>query len=253
MPHLFVNRPRLHDLVGEQPSLKTHFRWETLNAIVYEAGGLVFIAGSICFFPALSAWADTGAWTFFAGSLLYLLVTGHDMAELVRHHRHRGAPADVWEKLEFWAGASYLAGTLLFVVGSVLFLSSVGLTTAGAWCFIAGSLLFVAGAVINVLQIVQADDLVTLQLMNLTALTFVVGSVLFAVASIPYLWDFASEGDSRTLDGFLAWQYLVGSGLFFAGGLINYRRAYRVVAQAIGAPTPIGPVPLPGRWRRRAR
>lgn len=253
MPHLFVNRPRMHDLVGTDPSQKAHFRWETVNALVYEAGGLVFIAGSICFFPALSAWADVGAWTFFAGSLLYLLVTGHDMAELVRNHWRRRTRADVWERLEFWAGASYLAGTLLFVVGSVFFLSTVGLTAAGAWCFIVGSLLFVAGAVINVLQIVQADDLVTLQLMNLTALTFVVGSVLFAVASIPYLWSFASEADSRTLDGFLAWQYLVGSGLFFAGGLINYRRAYRVMAQAIGARTPVSPIPMPAGWRRDGR
>ena len=253
MPHLFVNRPRLHDLVGEDPSLKAHFRWETINAVVYEAGGLVFIAGSICFFPALSAWANVGAWTFFAGSLLYLIVTGHDMAEVLRHQRHRNRRADVWERLEFWAGASYLAGTLLFVVGSLFFLSSVGLFTAGAWCFIVGSLLFVAGAVINVLQIVQADDLLTLQLMNLTALTFVVGSVLFAVASIPYLWTFANTGDSRILDGFVAWQYLVGSVLFFAGGLFNYRRAYRVVAQAIGSPTAVSPIPLPAHWRRRGR
>lgn len=33
MPHLFVNRPRLHDLVGDDPDLKKHFRWETINAI----------------------------------------------------------------------------------------------------------------------------------------------------------------------------------------------------------------------------
>ena len=85
------------------------------------------------------------------------------------------------------------------------------------------------------------------------ALTFVVGSVLFAVASIPYLWTFANTGDSRILDGFLAWQYLVGSVLFFAGGLFNYRRAYRVVAQAIGSPTAVSPIPLPAHWRRRGR
>jgi len=251
MPHLFVNRPRLHDLVGDDPDLKKHFRWETINAIAYEIGGLVFIAGSICFFPALSAWADTGAWTFFAGSLLYLLVTGHDMGEVMRHARERADPASLWERFEFWAAFSYLTGTLLFVVGSVFFLSYVGLFDAGAWCFIVGSLLFVLGATTNVLQIIQADDLVTLQMMNLTALTFVVGSVLFAVASIPYLWSLSNPADERILDGFLASQYLVGSMLFFAGGLINYRRAYRVVAQALGSPTPLGALPVPRGWRRR--
>ncbi|MEW5423120.1 YrhK family protein [Amorphus sp. 3PC139-8] len=245
MPHLFVNRPRLHDLVGDDPDLRSNFRWETVNAVTYEVGGLVFIAGSICFFPALSAYADAGAWIFFAGSLLYLLVTAHDMIEVVRHIWRKPADVDLWERFEFWAAFSYLFGTLLFVVGSVFFLSYVGLFTAGAWCFVIGSLLFVLGAVINVLQIVQADDLITLQLMNLTALTFVVGSVLFAVASIPYLWKFGDKADELILDGFLAWQYLVGSFLFFAGGLFNYRRADRVVARAIGATSIVGHVAVP--------
>lgn len=247
MPHVFVDRPRLHDLIGDNPDLKSHFRWETLNAVIYEAGGLVFIAGSICFFPALSAYANLGAWIFFVGSLLYLLVTGHDMAEVIRHALRRTKRAGVWEKLEFWAAVSYLVGTLLFLVGSIFFLSTVGLFTAGAWCFVIGSLLFVVGAVINVLQIVQANDLFVLQLMNLTALNFVVGSVLFAVASIPYLWQFSNEADERILDGFLAAQYLVGSFLFFAGGLLNYRRAYRVVARAIGAQTAVKHQPMPPR------
>lgn len=245
MPHLFVNRPRLHDLVGEDPNLKSNFRWETVNAVTYEAGGLVFIAGSICFFPALSAYANIGAWIFFAGSLLYLLVTAHDMAEVVRHIWRKPSEVDLWERLEFWAAFCYVLGTLLFVAGSVFFLSYVGLFIAGAWCFVIGSLLFVVGAVINVLQIVQADDLITLQLMNLTALTFVVGSVLFAVASIPYLWHFGNSSDERILDGFLAWQYLVGSFLFFLGGLLNYRRAYRVVARAIGASSIVDHVAVP--------
>jgi len=245
MPHLFVNRPRLHDLVGDDPDQKKHFRWETINAIAYELGGLVFIAGSICFFPSLSEWANAGAWIFFAGSILYLVVTGHDMGEVLRAAGERDGPPDLWDRFEFVAAFSYLAGTLLFVVGSVFFLSYVGLFTAGAWCFIVGSLLFVVGATINVLQIVQADDLVTLQMMNLTALTFVVGSVLFAVASIPYLWNFDNAADDRILDAFLAAQYLVGSVLFFAGGLINYRRAYRVVARAVGSPTPYPAEPIP--------
>ncbi|MDQ0317289.1 YrhK family protein [Amorphus orientalis] len=255
MPHMFVNRSRLHDLIGDDPDRKSNFRWETINAVTYELGGLVFIAGSICFFPALSAYADLGAWIFFAGSLLYLLVTGHDLVEVVTHARRRSGPPDIWDRLELVAALTYVTGTLLFVVGSIFFLSQVDLPIAGAWCFVIGSILFVAGAVINVLQIVQADDLLTLQLMNLTALTFVIGSVLFAVASIPYLWAFASDTDERMVDAFLAWQYLVGSVLFFAGGLFNYRRAYRVVAHKLGVSTAIEPrpiVPLPRRNKRRS-
>jgi 23S rRNA G2445 N2-methylase RlmL len=120
---------------------------------------------------------------------------------------------------------------VLFTIGSVFFLSAVGWSIAGAWCFVTGSLLFIAGACINVLQIVRARSLITLQLMNLTAVTFVVGSVLFAVASVPYLWDIKDQAYRTTLYAFLAWQYLIGSLLFLMGGVFNYWRAYVVITK----------------------
>ena len=83
------------------------------------------------------------------------------------------------------------------------------------------------------LQIVQAGTLVTMQLMNLTAVTFVVGSVLFTVASIPYLWKVPNPDLKTTLYAFLAWQYLTGSILFLLGGVFNYWRAYVVMRDAI--------------------
>jgi len=231
MPHMFSNRPRLHDLTADRSDLRAQFRWETINAVAYKLGGLVFIAGSILFFPAFEAYADIGAWTFFAGSLIYLVVTVHDLLEVRRHWR-KASPPDRWQLLDHIAASSYVWGTILFTVGSVFFLSDVGWIDAGAWCFIIGSLLFVLGACINVLQIVRAESRVTLQLMNLTAVTFVVGSVLFAVASVPYLWPAVPDPTRRTLYAFLAWQYLFGSLLFFLGGVFNYWRAYVVVRQA---------------------
>ena len=232
MPHMFTSRPRLHDLTKGHQDLRSQFRWETINAVLYKIGGLMFIVGSIFFFPRYEAYADLGAWVFFVGSLLYLVVTVHDLAE-VRHHwwieKRRGRDT----VLEYAAAASYVWGTVLFTVGSVFFLSAVGWFTAGAWCFVIGSLLFVVGACINVLQIVQSSSIKILQLMNLTAITFVVGAVLFTVASVPYLWNFAAKSDRTTLYAFLAWQYLVGSVLFFLGGVFNYWRAYVVVGDAI--------------------
>lgn len=99
--------------------------------------------------------------------------------------------------------------------------------------FVTGSLLFVFGATVNVLQIVQATDRRTLQLMNLTALNFVTGSVLFTVASVPYLFDL-DPADTETIDAFLASQYVIASVLFLVGGVINYRRAYLVARRPIG-------------------
>jgi len=232
MPHLFTNRPRLHDLTASSADIRAQFRWETINAVAYKLGGVVFIVGSILFFPAFEAYADIGAWTFFAGSLIYLLVTVHDLLEVRRNWRV-SSPPRAGQVLDSVAALSYVLGTILFTVGSIFFLSAIGWVAAGAWTFIAGSLLFVIGACVNVLQIVRADSKLTLQLMNLTALTFVVGSVLFAVASIPYLWPVAPEPFERTLHAFLAWQYLVGSLLFFFGGLFNHWRAYAVVRSEI--------------------
>ncbi|MFO7803011.1 MAG: YrhK family protein [Desulfovermiculus sp.] len=232
MPHMFINRPRLYKLTGDSKDLRRQFWWETLNAMLYKLGGLVFIMGSILFFPALDAYKNLGCWTFFFGSLLYLIVTVHDLAE-VRYHWKTVGRHDQKAILEYIAAICYVLGTLLFTVGSVFFLSSGGLFIAGAWFFVLGSLLFVLGACINVLQIVHSRSLLTLQLMNLTAVAFVVGSVLFTVASVPFLWHFRSHLDQLVMNAFLAWQYLVGSVLFFMGGIFNYWRAYVFIRQEI--------------------
>ncbi|RKR03531.1 YrhK-like protein [Kushneria sinocarnis] len=94
-----------------------------------------------------------------------------------------------------------------------------------------GSVLFVFGACLNVLMIIRASSLMTLQLMNLTAVTFVIGSGLFVVASIPYLWDIRSPADEEKMFAFLAWLFLIGSVLFLVGGLFNHQRS-RLVMQA---------------------
>lgn len=232
MPHIFTNRRRLHDLTGDREDLKRQFRWETINAVIYKLGGAVFIAGSILFFPALDAHRDLGCWIFFVGSVLYLVVTVHDLAEVRRNWKSSGTH-DRWAKLEYAAAVSYVLGTVLFTVGSVFFLSFVARDLAGAWFFVWGSFLFVVGACINVLQIARADSMLTLHLMNLTAVAFVVGSVLFTLASVPYLWDFESSADYLTLNKFMAWQYLLGSILFFMGGIFNYWRAYVVIRRAL--------------------
>ncbi|NKB42451.1 MAG: hypothetical protein GKR86_15700 [Ilumatobacter sp.] len=236
MPHQFVNRPRFHAPTRTGSSARKQFRWESANAILYMLGGVFFICGSILFFPAFEQDSNGGAWIFFAGSLLYLVVTGHDALEVTNYRQQLKGEPTIWDRLEMWAAACYLVGSLLFAAGSILFLSWVGRPEVAAWCFILGSLLFVLGATINVLQIVLASDMRTLQLMNLTALNFVTGSVLFAVASVPYLFEFNNTHDERTMDAFLAAQFLVGSVLFLAGGILSYRRAYLVVKDSLGAP-----------------
>ena len=47
MPHLFVNRSRLHNLTIDRADLRAQFRWETINAVLYIIGGMGFIVGSV--------------------------------------------------------------------------------------------------------------------------------------------------------------------------------------------------------------
>lgn len=224
MPHLFVNRPRLHRLGANPQDRSGHARWEKANAAAYTAGGVIFIMGSALFFPALSAWTDWGVSLFLIGSLIYLVVTGHDLIEVLGHRRARRQSPESAD-LDLPASLAYVSGTVLFTVGTLFFYSAIDLIRAGAWCFFIGSLLFVLGAGLNVLQIIRARSLLTLQLMNLTAISYVVGSVLFAVASVPYLWTIHDAADQTTLYAYLASQYLIGSILFLVGGLFNAWRA----------------------------
>lgn len=228
MPHLFTNRPRQHNLLSNEFSPKKHFNWESANAVLYLIGGLTFIAGSVFFLPKYEAFADWGSWIFFWGSLLYLIVTVHDLLESARYLRLR-QKWELWNWLEFLAANVYVGGTILFIVGSIFFLSKFGFIITGGWCFIIGSLLFLLGACINVMQIIQAGSLVTLQLLNATAIAFILGSALFLVASVPYLWKIFNPQDRTELFTYLAWLYIVGSILFFLGGAFNYYRAYRAM------------------------
>lgn len=223
MPRLFTNRPRI-DRRREDDDLDIGFIWETKASLLYELGGVLFIVGSVLFLPRFEAWKDVGAWLFFLGSLVYLAVLIDDILE-VRRFWPRRRSVSVSRLLELSALTSYILGTLLFVVGSLFFLSWWDWVIAGAWMFVIGSGCFVFGAAINELMIIRASSAATLQLMNLTAMTFVTGSLLFLVASIPYLWHFDSSADAHRIDTYLAWQYLAGSVLFLIGGVLNHERS----------------------------
>ena len=98
----------------------------------------------------------------------------------------------------------------------------------GAWCFIIGSALFASGAVISVTQITEAGTLICLQLLNPVAICFVIGSLLFLIPSIPYLWSVDQSNLTQQLFTYLAGQFIFASLLFFAGGVANFYRAYRM-------------------------
>ena len=223
MPHLVTHRPRMANLRDADAHSGSHKRWETFNAQCYKLGGLGFVAGSLFFFPVLSAYIAVGDWLFFAGSIAYLIVTGHDLLEVIKYWRHHHTDTFA-DHIEFVAAWSYVLGTLLFVAGSLCFLPSLEWITIGSGCFILGSLAFLIGGFVNTLQVVEAPSLIYMQLFNLTIACFLVGSALFTTASIPYLWQFASAADKHLVTAFGAAQFVIGSLLFLAGGILIYDR-----------------------------
>lgn len=223
MPHLFTSRPRQYSLFDEKELGISQFKLELFNAILYMIGGITFIIGSVFFLPRYEALLDVGAWIFFGGSLVYLVVTGQDLWESSKYLRSQSF-LSVWDWLEFLAANVYVAGTVLFIVGSLFFLSQIDMIVVGSWCFIIGSFLFLIGACINIIEIAKAKTLVKLQLLNITAIAFALGSMLFLVASIPYLWQPINLEEQWLLFSYVAWEYIVGSVLFFLGGVVNYYR-----------------------------
>ena len=138
-------------------------------------------------------------------------------------------------RLDLASSLIYVFGSSLFIVGSVVFLPSIQHPKFGALLFIIGSILFAVGALINMVQIFESHDgaaasLLTALLANLTAASYLIGSTMFGVASVPYLFDFAETADANLIYTFLGWNYILGSVAFTIGGTINYVRA-RILLQ----------------------
>ncbi|QEA37689.1 hypothetical protein FGL86_00470 [Pistricoccus aurantiacus] len=226
MPHLLTHRQRVSNLSSSDSNSHSHEIWQTVNAVSYQLGGLAFIAGSIFFFPALQTYLIFGDWLFFIGSLLYLMVTGHDLLEVLKYWRKHQTDtfSDYIEYVSAWA---CVLGSALFAVGSLCFFPSIEAIALGSWSFIIGSILFVIGGFVNLLQVVEAPSMLYMQLFNITVAQFILGSGLFTVASIPYLWQFPSDPE-RQITAYAASQFLFASVLFFIGGMsIYYRKLMR--------------------------
>ncbi|MFC0269373.1 YrhK family protein [Kushneria aurantia] len=229
MPHMVASRRRMYSPTSSADDRNAHSRWETFNARTYMLGGLGFILASVLFLPSLSAFHALAAWLFFAASLCYLLVTTHDLYETLRywyHHHHLGL-SGVGELV---AVTSYFVASVLFALGSLYFLPGWGWDALGAWCFIIGSVLFLVGAFLNLPQLVKSPTGISMVLFNLTLVTFLIGSTLFLVATIPYLMHFDSQHTSDEVFRLAVGQFIAASILFLFGGIFMFWRLYMMNA-----------------------
>lgn len=223
MPHLFIERTRQYSCYRRRLLGLKGLYWELINALTYFTGGFIFLVGSLFFIPAFKFYYDGGLWLFVIGSWFYIGVTIQDMFEVFCHWYHKSANRQR-DIVELIAALFYMGGSVLFVIGSFYFFASLSKhhPVVGPWCFVIGSLLFIIGALLNVLKAKKA-----ISLLNATAISFICGSLLFFVASIPYLWLLKHPVYVNLVYGYSAWEYVAGSLLFMLGGVTNYCRIFK--------------------------
>ncbi|MDJ1176719.1 YrhK family protein [Roseofilum capinflatum] len=122
-----------------------------------------------------------------------------------------------WESIN---AILYLVGGLAFIVGSVFFLPVYErLANTGVWIYLFGSFLYL---------IVTLHDL--LESMNhLRSQNPVkVMDLCEFFSAMVYLWKIVDPPIKVELFTYMAWEYIVGSFLFFTGGIFNYYRIFKV-------------------------
>jgi hypothetical protein len=144
---------------------------EAAENALYTAGSWVFLVGTFLYWPpeahygniqwfqmhlSLSAYFNTfstefeGTVLFIIGSLMFVL------AAFVNGLNQRAPFDNVRSRLLTATTSLYMAGGLLFVMGSVAFLPNLGcgeiMEAFGAWLFIVGSVAFVFGGVVSIVR-----------------------------------------------------------------------------------------------------
>lgn len=218
---------------------------ERVGIGMHALGSSFFVAGSVCFFPLLASWQTAGNWLFCAGSVCFLLLNGYALLSLARSWRDDG-PHGFGDRINLTSAIAYTVAALVFVAGRLFFVRGNGTgQAAGALLSVAGSVLFVLAGLINIIQVVEWTNLLAMQLFNLTVAFFLLGSALFAVASVPWLWSL--DGATR-LQTLTAAQFLVASVAFLLGsGCIYLRKLVRDRLNGAGPASRFGHWLL-GRW-----
>ena len=183
---------------------------------------VAFVVGSVMFLPTYAEFVDIGSGLFAGGSLLFVKTSSNEGQAVDLLGATRIPPKS--------AVVCNVVGSVLYTVGSVLFLSFIGQATLGAACFIAGSVLF---TIAPLLQLCATDPLLDeefarIELGNryrscwiLRPIDFVqilsaVGAVLFLAGSVIYVLP----QPSNTLLEVAAWMFIVGAACFLCRSMI---------------------------------
>lgn len=237
MPHLLIERLRSFPSLGhfsfnrkEYPT--GAFVLEILDIIA----GIIFVAGSACFLPPLSDDLDVflaGCLLFVIGGAFYVLICCCSFAEALSE---KGlATFEAAENGLYLLGSwVFLVGTFLYWPKEAHYKhieTLKGLTFGqyfnlfdpefeGTLLFIVGSVMFAFGAFFNALNQHEFNDWSSKLLSAITSL-YLGGSLLFAMGSVAFL---PNMGCGQQMLQIGAWCFIIGSVLFLTGGCLSLWR-----------------------------
>lgn len=188
---------------------------DILCALAYFIGSLLYVAGSAMFLPTVNQ-ARAGAWSFVAGSVLFVLGGTFNAIKL-----GNGVKNEASTRL-LRVSYLYVWGSVAFLVGSVLFLPDIDNSTLGAWLFIIGSGLFLVGMLADLSESYKIKTTKLVWCSLAACLMNVLGSLVFMFASIPYVvLDLASAtaGSDKIFEA-VTILFIFGTVCFLSAGAI---------------------------------
>lgn len=239
MPHLLIERLRTFDILGSFTFPLDHkeypigaFVLETLDIIA----GAIFVVGSVCFLPPYSDDVDVfvaGCILFCIGGFLYLIICGCAFYEAVA--KDGLATLESGENgLYLFGSWLFLVGTVLYWPEEAHYRQIEKLQEVcpgqyfnlfeaefeGTILFIIGSVMFAFAAFFNALNQQEFRGWTSKLLSAITSL-YLGGSLLFAMGSVAFLPDM---GCNKQMQQIGAWNFIVGSMLFLIGGCLSLWR-----------------------------
>jgi hypothetical protein len=205
------SQPAPEVLLPNNHELVTWEKWvEVSRVVAYFVGSVLFLLGSIYFFPKYSVLWDGkaglfGSWCFVIGCLGFFLGANLDFIQTIRYN-HGTQLRQVIRA--FNALCNYMA-TSIFILGGLYFLPSwyPKSPELGCWAFIVGCVLFCVAAVVDVgfICFTHEDPRATgFRLKNVfclgtvAALGTFVGALFFIVGSWYYLPKYINLVDEGT-------------------------------------------------------
>jgi len=199
---------------------------------------LVIIGTCFLYSSFIKLYSDYASYCLIAGQAISLIPNCLDMYELL-HHIHQTD----WKFTtisHFIVVASYITGTLLIIIGSILTLSYVQAFSAAPWIFLSGSIFFVIGSIFGATDTLIDTDPIIIFFGSLFGKCMIIGTGAFLFSSVLGIIRIWADGDfwvaniqaGTMQSGGVC--FLMGS--FFAFVMIQYKHQLKVVKPSASHP-----------------